>query len=260
MLIFETPSISARAASISPSSAAVSPVAGLFLEALPWTLLLMGSAHIISTMIGFVLGVETAWRRGGRMEKGMVGGMTMLEGVPEICSGVILLVVFAFYLKWFPASGAETAYAEQSLFGWLVDVAHHLALPLLTLILAYVPGNFLLTRNSMIMVIKEQFIETARAKGIPPIKIRYRHAARNALLPVFTRFGLRIAFMITGALVVERINSYPGLGTLLFNAIQARDIPVIQWVVLASSIIVLFVIQGMEYVYRMIDPRIENAY
>ena len=239
------------------SYAFLTPVSALFFSALPWTLLLMGTAHIISTILGFTGGVEAAWRHGSRFEKGMVGGMTLLEGIPEICSGVILLVIFALHLQWFPASGAETAYTEMAFFERLVDVGHHLFLPLLTLILAYVPGNFFLTRNSMIMVIKEQFIMTARAKGIPPLKIRYKHAARNALLPVVTRFGLRIAFMITGVLVVERINSYPGLGTLLFNAIQARDLPVIQAVVLASSLIVLAVILGMEYVYRIIDPRIE---
>ena len=119
---------------------------------------------------------------------------------------------------------------------WILDVAHHLALPLATLILAYFPGNFLLTRGSMVMVLKEQFMETARAKGLPPLRIRYAHAARNALLPMVTRFGLRIAFMVTGALVVETIYAYPGLGTLLFNAISMRDLPLIQGIVLFSSL------------------------
>ncbi|MCK4786085.1 MAG: ABC transporter permease, partial [Desulfobacteraceae bacterium] len=128
-----------------------------------------------------------------------------------------------------------------------------------TLVLAYFPGNFLLTRNSMMMVIKAQFVTTARAKGLPPRRIRYAHAARNALLPLVTRFGLRLAFMVTGALIVERIYSYPGLGTLLFNAIQARDLPVIQGVVLISSLVVLAVILGLEIVYKIIDPRIEYA-
>jgi peptide/nickel transport system permease protein len=209
--------------------------------------------------VGFVTGVEAAWRRDSHLERSMVGGMTVLEGVPEISTGVILLVVFALHLGWFPAAGAETAYAEISLWARLADVGHHLALPLATLVLAYFPGNFLLTRNSMVMVIKQSYITTARAKGLPARRIRYAHAARNALLPLVTRFGLRLAFMITGALVVERIHSYPGLGTLLFNAIQARDLPVIQAVVLASSLMVLTIILGLEMIYRIIDPRIEHA-
>jgi len=241
------------------SYAFLTPVSELFFGALPWTLLLVGSAHVISMLIGFVTGVEAAWRHHSRFEKGMVGGMTVLEGIPEISTGVILLVVFALHLQWFPAAGAETAYADAGFMGRFVDVGHHLALPLATLVLAYFPGNFLLTRNSMIMVIGAHYITTARAKGLPPFRIRYAHAARNALLPIVTRFGLRLAFMITGALVVERISAYPGLGTLLFNAIQARDLPVIQAVVLVSSLIVLAVILGMDFTYRMIDPRIDDA-
>jgi peptide/nickel transport system permease protein len=241
------------------SYAFLTPVSALFFGALPWTLLLLGTAHVISMFVGFVTGVEAAWRRDSHLERSMVGGMTVLEGVPEISTAVILLVVFALHLEWFPAAGAETAYAEVSLWARLADVGYHLALPLATLVLAYFPGNFLLTRNSMAMVIKQSYITTARAKGLPARRIRYAHAARNALLPLVTRFGLRLAFMVTGVLVVERIHSYPGLGTLLFNAIQARDLPVIQAVVLASSLMVLTIILGLEMIYRIIDPRIEHA-
>ena len=242
------------------SYAFLTPVSALFFGALPWTLLLLGTAHVISMLVGFITGVEAAWRRDSHLERSMVGGMTVLDGVPEISTGVILLVVFALHLGWFPAAGAETAYAEVSLWARLADVGHHLALPLATLVLAYFPGNFLLTRNSMVMVIKQSYITTARAKGLPARRIRYAHAARNALLPLVTRFGLRLAFMVTGALVVERIYSYPGLGTLLYNAIQARDLPVIQAVVLASSLMVLTIILGLEMIYRIIDPRIEHAH
>ena len=241
------------------SQAFLAPVSELFFGALPWTLLLLGTANIISMSAGFVTGVEAAWRHGTATEKGLIAGATILEGIPEICTGVVLLAVFALNLQWFPAAGAETAYGQGGLFTRFMDILHHLALPLCTLILAYLPGNFLLTRNSMMMVLKAPYMETARAKGLPPRRIRYAHAARNALLPVVTRFGLRLAFMITGALVVERINAYPGLGTLLFNAIQSRDIPVIQAVVLFSSLIVLAVILSLEAVYGMIDPRIRHA-
>jgi len=242
------------------SYAFLAPVSELFFSALPWTLLLLGTANILSMFIGFITGVEAAWRRESPFEKGMVGGMTVLEGIPEISTGIILLMVFALNLQWFPAAGADTAYAEASISAHLATIGHHLVLPLATLVLAYFPGNFLLTRNSMIMVITAPFVTTARAKGLPPRRIRYAHAARNALLPLVTRFGLRLAFMITGALVVEKIYSYPGLGTLLINAIQARDLPVIQAVVLFSSLIVLTIIVCLEFVYRIIDPRIEYAH
>jgi len=242
------------------SYAFLTSVSTLFFSALPWTLILLGTANVISMIIGFVSGVEAAWRRNSWLEKGMVGGMTVIEGIPEISTGVILLVVFALNLQWFPAAGAETAYADVSFWARLADICYHLSLPLATLVLAYFPGNFLLTRNSMMMVIKEPFVTTARAKGLPAWRVRYFHAARNALLPLVTRFGLRLAFMITGALVVETIFSYPGLGTLLFNAIQARDLPLIQAIVLVSSLMVLTTILGLEMVYRIIDPRIEHVY
>jgi len=242
------------------SYAYLTPVSDLFFEALPWTLLLLGSAHLLSMTVGFIAGVEAAWRSGTRTEKGMVAGMTFLEGVPEISTGIVLLFFFALQLNWFPAVGAETAYAGTT--GWerILNIMHHLILPLGTLVLAYVPGNFLLTRNSMMMVLHAPFVRTARAKGLPPGRVRYAHAARNALLPLVTRLGLRLAFMITGALVIERIYAYPGLGSLLFSAIQARDLPVIQAVVLVSSLLVLGVILALEGVYRIIDPRIAHAH
>jgi peptide/nickel transport system permease protein len=235
------------------------PVSSLFFDALPWTLLLMGTAHLISSLLGFVLGVEAAWRRGTRTEKAGVGIMTVLEGIPELCSGTLLLLVFALHLGWFPAAGAQTAYAQHTAFQQAADLLYHLSLPLTTLVLAYFPGNFLLARAGMVLVMKSPFVLTARAKGLPPIRVRYAHAARNAMLPLVTRFGLRFAFMITGALVVETIFSYPGLGTLLFNAIAMRDLPLIQGIVLAASIMVLGVNLALEFVYTLLDPRVAHA-
>lgn len=110
------------------------------------------------------------------------------------------------------------------------------------------------------MVLREPFVETARAKGIPPVRVRYAHAARNALLPMVTRFGLRLAFIVTGALVVETLYAYPGIGTLLFNAISMRDLPLIQSIVLISSLMVLLINLALEWVYGRIDPRVNHAY
>lgn len=235
------------------------PVSRLFFKALPWTLLLMGGAHLIATLLGFVAGVELAWRRGRHAEKIGVGIMTVLEGFPEIGTGVVLLLVFALKLGWFPAAGAVTAYAGHDGAAHILDMVHHLTLPMVTLILAYLPGNFLLARAGMVMVLRTRFIQTARAKGLTPLRVRYAHAARNALIPMITRFGLRIAFMMTGALVVETLFAYPGLGTLLFNAIAMRDLPLIQGIVLASSLLVLAVNLMLEWVYGWADPRVNHA-
>jgi len=233
------------------------PVSSLILSALPWTLFLVGGAHLIATLLGFIAGVEAAWRR-GPVEKGSVGLMTFLEGAPEIATGVLLLLVFSLHLGWFPAAGGETAYANYGRLRWGLDVLHHTALPFVTLLLAYLPGNFLLARGSMVVTLKSPFLKTAQAKGLPPLRVRYGHAARNALLPVMTRFGLRFAFMLTGALVVETIFSYPGLGTLLFKSIALRDLPLIQAIVLFSSLMVLTINMAIEILYRQLDPRVQN--
>ena len=240
------------------SYAFLAPVSGLVFAALPWTLLLVGSAHLLATVFGFIAGVEAAWRR-GLFEKAWVGSMTVLEGMPEIGTGVLLLLIFALHLGWFPAAGAETAYAQQGACEWVLDVLRHLTLPIITLILAYLPGNFLLARGCMVMALRSPFVETARAKGLSPLRVRYAHAARNALLPMATRFGLRIAFLLTGALVVETIYSYPGLGTLLFKSIAMRDLPLIQGIVLLSSLMVLMMNLALEFVYVWLDPRVKYA-
>lgn len=236
------------------------PVSNLIFQALPWTLLLAGGAHLLASLLGFVAGVEAAWRRNSRTEKVLVGLMTFLEGVPEMALAVVLLGLLAFRLHWFPVAGAQTPYAELSFCARLTDTGKHLVLPMTTLVLAHFPGNFLLARNSTVMVLGEEFILLARAKGLPDRRVRYHHAARNALLPVVTRFGLRLAFMVTGVVVVETIFSYPGLGTLLFNAIASRDLPLIQGVVLFSSMAVLVVNLGLEILYGRIDPRARNAH
>lgn len=241
------------------SYAFLSPIGSLISDSLVWTFFLLGCANLISFIAGFLIGVETAWRKGSRLERKTIAIMTFFEGFPEIATGLILLAVFALHLQWFPSSGAETAYAEFAAGAKIFDILHHLTLPLVTLIIAYIPGNALLVRNTMIMVLGEQYILTARSKGLPDIRIRYRHAARNAILPLVTRIGFSIAFMITGALVVETIHSYPGIGTLLFNAIGSRDIPLIQAIVLYSSLLILFINMLLEFVYGIIDPRIKDA-
>ncbi len=241
------------------SYALFQPVFSLILQALPWTLILAGGAHVLASVCGFVMGVEAGWRRGSRVDKALVGAMTMLEGVQEMAVGVALLAIFALHLHWFPTGGAETPHTEMSLQARLVDVVHHLVLPMATLVISYLPGNFLLARNSMIMVLGEEFILTARAKGLPERRVRYVHAARNALLPVLTRFGLRLAFMVTGVVVVETMFSYPGLGILLFNAIRTRDLPLIHGVVLFSSAAVLSMNAALEFVYTRVDPRTHHA-
>ncbi len=233
------------------------PVTPLVLRALIWTLVLAGTAHILSAVAGFFLGVESAWRKGRPGDSSILAGMTFLEGIPELAWSILFLIVFALSLKWFPAGGGMIDYGT-----WSEKVASVLwsgALPLLSLFLSYMPGQYLMMRNSMITVLGEPYLTAARARGIPPVRVRYRHAARNALLPGITRLGLRLAFMVTGVIVVEAVFAYPGIGTLLYEAVEARDLPLIRGIFLFSSISVLAMVTFLDYVYRVADPRLKEG-
>ncbi len=240
------------------STAYETPVFSLIMDALPCTLLLMGTAQLLSMTLGFTLGVEAAWRHDGVLDRLLTSLMTFLEGIPELSSGVLLLLVFALWLGWFPAAGGETVYSGLPLWERILDILHHLCLPLATLVLAYLPGSALLSRAAMLMTLRQPFMLTATAKGLPPWRRRYAHAARCALLPVVTRLGLRLAGMLTGVLVVESIHSYPGLGTLLFQAVSMRDLPLISGITLFSSLGILTVALALEKAYPCLDPRLRQ--
>ena len=152
-----------------------------------------------------------------------------------------------------------TPYSNAQGIAHIIDILMHLALPLATLTLSQIPGDYLMIRNSMVLTIREPFILTARAKGLRERKIKYYHAARNAILPFFTRIGIRIGFVITGVLFIETIFAYPGLGLLTYEAISNRDLPLIQGILTVSVLLVLGVNILVDILYKKIDPRIEYA-
>lgn len=232
------------------------PVAPLVLRALAWTLLLAGTAHLLSALAGFFLGVESAWRKGKPGDRVILAGMTFLEGIPELAWGILLLIVFALSLNWFPAGGGMLEYGTPG--ERMASILRSGFLPLLSLFLSYLPGQYLMMRNSMITVLGEPYLAAARARGIPPVRVRYRHAARNALLPGITRLGLRLAFLVTGVVVVEAVFAYPGIGTLLYEAVEARDLPLVRGIFLFSSVTVLAVVTLLDLLYRMADPRLKG--
>jgi peptide/nickel transport system permease protein len=171
---------------------------------------------------------------------------------------MILIAVFAAGLKWFPIFGAVTAGAALS--GWplVVDRARHLALPLATLTLITIPGTYLIMRYSMLTVLGEQYIATARAKGLAERVVLRRHAVRNALLPVATVFMLNLGFIASGATVTETVFSYPGIGRLLYEAVLNRDYPVLQgtFFIITVSVIAANILADLAYPF--IDPRVRR--
>jgi len=182
-----------------------------------------------------------------------------LNGFPDFFLGLVLLIVFGVLLGVAPLSGALTPYAGLSGFALVLDVLKHMALPVAALTAAYLAGGYLLTRNTMITVLKSPFMLTARAKGLSQKTLKYRHAGRNSMLPVLTMTGIWLGRVVTGALFVELVFAYPGVGQLTYQALLARDYPVIQGVFLMVAISVLVVNFAVDLLYPRLDPRVSYA-
>ena len=237
------------------------PVTEVLLEAFPWTLLLVGASLALSTIIGILIGIESGWRHGSRLDSLLLISIMFLNGIPSFFLGILFLIFFSFEWQLFPLSGAVTPFSDYTGLALFWDITRHMFLPVLTLTLMQVPRNYMLMRNSIISVIREPYILTAQGKGLREGIIRYRHAARGALLPVITRLGMSIGLMFTGVLFIEIVFAYPGTGHLFYQALQNMDFPVVQgslffitvFVLLANFLTDLFIIK--------IEPRLrEDAY
>jgi peptide/nickel transport system permease protein len=235
-------------------------VLSVILGRLPWTLLVVGSSLMLSTLLGIVLGIESGWRRGSKTDRTMLAGLMSLNGFPDFFLGMLLLIAFGVTWGIFPLAGALTPYSGLTGFGLLLDVLRHLFLPVAALTLAHLASGYLLTRNTMITVLKEPYMLTARAKGLSQRVLKYRHAGRNSMLPVVTQTGIWMGRMVTGALFVELVFAYPGVGYLTYEALLARDYPVIQGVFLMVAICVLVANFLIDLSYPKLDPRVSHAY
>lgn len=236
------------------------PVADILQERLPWTLLLVGSSVVLATAIGVILGIESGWRRGKALDRALLGGLVGVGSFPDFFIGIVLLLLFAVTLGWFPLGGAVTPYAGFTGMARIWDVLWHLFLPLLALTLCHIGGGYLLTRNTMVGVIREPYILSARAKGLPSSRIRYRHAGRNAMIPLMTRTGIWLGRIVTGTFFIEAVFSYPGLGHMTQEAISARDYPVLQGVLLLVTVLVLSANLLVDLILPKLNPRVHHAH
>ncbi|HEX5936840.1 MAG TPA: ABC transporter permease [Actinomycetota bacterium] len=221
------------------------------------TILLVGTALILSTVFGVLIGIKGAWRRGSTFDTTSLLGSLTLYSMPEGWLGMILLITFAGTLGWFPAGGYEST-DELTGFAHVLDVAKHLFLPCLTLTLGYIGEYAIIMRSSLLEVMGEDFVQTARAKGVRDKEVRRRHAVPNALLPTFTLAFYSIGFILGGAVIIEEVFSWPGLGQLTYAAIEANDYPVIQAVFLLSSAAVILFNLIADISYGYLDPRVRE--
>jgi peptide/nickel transport system permease protein len=221
------------------------------------TVLLVGLGTLLATYFGVLIGIRGGWRRGSRFDTTSQYSSLILYSMPEGWLGMLLLLLFSGWLHWFPAGGYSTG-GLTGISG-IVDVANHLFLPLLTLTLGYIGGYSIIMRSSMIDTEHEDFVQTARAKGVPDRLIRKRHVVPNAILPTFTLIFLSFGFVLGGAIVIETVFSWPGLGYLTYTAINTQDFPVIQAVFLIASAAVIVANLIADITYGYLDPRIKNA-
>lgn len=232
------------------------PVIGVIVARIPATLLLTISAVLVSSIAGVVLGVETARRENSLLDRSINGFALVGYSVPSFSVGHLLLIVFALRLGLFPTQNLSSATQELTGLGYGLDVLSHLVLPVTTLAIVYVAQIMRLTRTSMLNVLGENFVIAARAKGLSEGRVLYGHALRNALLPIVTVVGHDFGMLLSGAVLVETVFAWPGLGRLMLDALAMRDYPVLMGLFLMISVSVIVVNLIVDLTYSALDPRI----
>lgn len=233
------------------------PVSQLVFDRLPNTLLLMISALLLALVIGIAAGVIMASKVGRWPDRALSLAVLLLYSTPGFWLGLMAVVLFSVSLGWLPSDGIETLGLDLHGIGWLVDRFKHAVLPVLTLSTFYIALYARLTRASMLEVQRQDFVRTARAKGLHPVRVAIRHVLRNALLPITTMAGLHFAALLGGAAVTEALFGWPGLGRLTLDAMLSRDYNLLLGILLLSSILVVVVNVSMDLLQAWLDPRIQ---
>jgi peptide/nickel transport system permease protein len=236
------------------------PVWNEIRDALPWTLLLVGTGTLLATLIGTWLGIVAGTRRGSRTDGGLLGFSLFTYAAPEYWLGIILILLFAVALPILPDGQQMTPGVQfSSWYAEWANVAEHLILPATALALTLLGQYFVIMRSSMVDVLTEDFITAKRAIGLPWQRVVRRHAVPNALLPLVTLSAIQFGAVVGGAITIETIFSWPGLGELGFQAIDSKDFPVLQGTFLVFSVGVIFANLAADALYFFLDPRVQSA-
>ena len=229
------------------------PVLGEVLERFKATMLLTGTALLLSTIGGIALGIASATRANSLLDR--LSGVASLFGasMPVFWLGIVLMVIFSLWLGWLPASGMYAPYGG----GGLRDLLAHLILPAVTLAAASVTIIARLTRATMLETLGQDYVRTARAKGLGERKVVWRHALKNALIPIVTVVGVQAGYLLGGAVLTETVFAWPGVGTLVVQGILARDMPLVQGGVLVIALSFVLVNLLVDTLYAWLDPRIK---
>jgi peptide/nickel transport system permease protein len=238
--------------SVSAFPAKVSDVIG---DALPWTVVLVGLATLLSFLLGVGLGAVVGWKRGTWLDA-LVPATTVLSAVPYFWLALILVAVLSSGLGWFPLNGGYDVVLDP---GWSAEfigsALYHGTLPALTIVISSIGGWLLGMRNMMVSAMSEDYVLTARAKGLTDSRIMVRYAARNAVLPSVAGFAISLGFVVSGSIVTEQVFSYPGIGSKLLQAVQNNDYALMQGIFLVITIAVLGANLVVDLLYGLIDAR-----
>lgn len=206
---------------------------------LPWTLALVVTSMLISIGIGYVTGIESSYHHGKRMDKILLSTMMFISGFPQFFLGMLLLLFFSIYLGWLPMGGCETPCSTFTGLTRVKDIMVHMVLPVVTLVISEVSNMYLLTRSTAISISKRTFMGTAVAKGLKDRLIKHRYLGKNCFITLLTLSAIMMGRLFVGVLLIEVVFAYPGLGSLIFEAVKARDYPVLQGVFLIVAFMVL---------------------
>ncbi len=233
------------------------PVGELLAGHLPWTLLLTGTALGTASLLSLLVGAEAAWKHGTATDRLLTTASIVAGNAPVYFVGMMLLILFGAQLGWLPLAGGRTPFARyDDAWAAIMDVGKHLILPAVTLTLSLLGAKFLLVRNQMVGILSEDFMLVARAKGLKPARLKWSHALRNALLPFVAHLAAHAGLAITGAVFIETLFQYPGMGRLIFEAVGARDYPVIQGVFVVVALVVLTANLLADLLNSRLDPRL----
>jgi peptide/nickel transport system permease protein len=231
------------------------PVIDVLAGRLPWTLLLMGSALIVATLLGIFLGLESSWRHGKVLDKSLLVIIPVLKSIPVFFLGSLVIFIFGFKLGLFPISGAITPYADYANpLGMVYDVLSHLALPMTCLVIFEITGSYLLVRNVCVQQLERPYIVMAIARGLKDRNVK-RHMLKNSLAPVINQVAAMLGFLVSGAIFIEMIFAYPGMGLLIYNSFIDRDYPVLQAAFIVMSVCVLGCNYAADLICGYIDGR-----
>lgn len=232
------------------------PVLEVILDRVPATLLLMIVTILFSTLVGVILGVVSSRRQYSKTDNLVTLISLIGYSIPVFWLGQILLIGFSLKLPLFPAQGMQSLRETYTGIAYVIDVLHHLVLPAFALGLSYLAMNTRFTRASMLEVLGQDYVRTARAKGLSERRVIYKHALRNALLPLVTLTGLNFGFLLAGAVLTETVFAWPGLGRLMYDSIYTRDYPVLMGMLIFISAMVIVVNLITDIFYSVLDPRI----